>query len=48
MLPHPVHSCIIIQIIEMQVCTIIVLLVMHIVTFLYDERLDVVTLKGVK
>ena len=42
MLPHPVSSCINIQIIELQVCTIIFWLVIHRVIFLEDGMLDVV------
>ena len=48
MLPHPVHFCIIIQILELQVWTIIVLLVMHRVICLYYKIIYLVTPKNVK
>ena len=45
MLHHPVNYCISIEIIKLKVWTTIVWLVVHRVTCLWDERLDVVTPK---
>ena len=48
MVSCPVHYCITIQIIELHVWTIIIWLVMHRITCLKDERLDVGSTKYIK
>ena len=47
MVSHPVHSCIAIKIIELHVCTIIFWMVVHLITRLEYEILDVVLTKYV-
>ena len=48
MVPCTIHSCITIQIIELQVWTIIVFLFMHRVTLLQYERLGMMTPKDIQ
>ena len=48
MVSHPVNSCITIKIIELHVWTVIVWMVMHRITCLEYERLDVVFKKYVQ
>ena len=48
MVPHPVHSCTTIKSLELHIWTIITWLVMHIITCLKYERLDVVSTKYIK
>ena len=48
MLYHPVHSCITIRVLEFHVWTVIIYMVMHIITCLEFEKLDVVFTKYVQ
>ena len=48
MVPHPVHYCITIQILELHVWTVIVRLVIHRIICLKDEILDVASTKYIQ
>ena len=45
---YPVHSYVIIQILELHVWNIVVWLVVHRITYLKDERLDIVSTKYIQ
>ena len=48
MVTHLYHSFITIKIIELHVFTVIICMVIHIIAFLKDERLDVVSMKYIQ